>query len=193
MKDRIQLRPLVYEDVVQFLNWGRHEDCLLAMYNFNESAEDLRRWYSWKTSSFNSIYFAIVYDGRSVGYIGLKDILRFKRQAELGIIIDKNFMDQGIGSVAIGEMLDYGFYTLRLDKIILEVLPWNARARHCYEKLGFVKTGQRWCEVDLERNEETEKALEPYRKRVRRIGEHYYIHVDRMELKAKERLRHVEL
>jgi RimJ/RimL family protein N-acetyltransferase len=38
-------------------------------------------------------------------------------------------------------ILDFGFGTLRLDRIALEVYDFNTRARRSYEKVGFIHEG----------------------------------------------------
>lgn len=49
--------------------------------------------------------------------------------------------NKGYGSEAAQLMLDYGFKTLKLHRISLEVFDFNARALHLYKKLGFVQEG----------------------------------------------------
>ncbi|NIW45005.1 MAG: N-acetyltransferase, partial [Gammaproteobacteria bacterium] len=40
-------------------------------------------------------------------------------------------------------ILEYGFRTLKLHRIELEVYDFNPRAQHVYEKVGFIKEGVR--------------------------------------------------
>ncbi|MDR3169561.1 MAG: GNAT family N-acetyltransferase [Candidatus Peribacteria bacterium] len=40
-------------------------------------------------------------------------------------------------------ILDYGFSTLNLHNIMLEVFDFNSKAKKCYEKCGFKEIGRR--------------------------------------------------
>ena len=50
---------------------------------------------------------------------------------------------KGYGSEATRLILHYGFATLHLHRIELEVYDFNPRAQHVYEKAGFVREGVR--------------------------------------------------
>jgi len=58
------------------------------------------------------------------------------------VIGDVTRQDRGIGMDATKLTLVYGFETLNLDRIELRVIDDNARARHIYEKMGFVEEGR---------------------------------------------------
>jgi RimJ/RimL family protein N-acetyltransferase len=49
---------------------------------------------------------------------------------------------RGLGTEATSLIIDYGFGQLGLERIDLEVLAENGRARRAYEKVGFVETGR---------------------------------------------------
>jgi RimJ/RimL family protein N-acetyltransferase len=48
---------------------------------------------------------------------------------------------EGYGSEAMRLTLNYAFNELNLHRVGLDVLDYNARALHVYEKLGFVHEG----------------------------------------------------
>jgi RimJ/RimL family protein N-acetyltransferase len=80
--------------------------------------------------------------GQPIGTIGLHDVDPKHGTAEVGISIgDPALWGQGLGSEAMSALLDYGFGTLRLERIQLLVYDFNARARRSYEKVGFVLEG----------------------------------------------------
>jgi RimJ/RimL family protein N-acetyltransferase len=79
-------------------------------------------------------------DQRPVGSLDLRDIGLTNGGAGLGIVIgDPADTSQGYGSDALGVLLEFGFGELRLERIWLEVFDFNVRARHVYERLGFVQ------------------------------------------------------
>ncbi len=52
-------------------------------------------------------------------------------------------MAKAYGTEAARLAVDYGLHTLNLHRIELEVYDFNPRARHVYEKIGFVVEGVR--------------------------------------------------
>jgi RimJ/RimL family protein N-acetyltransferase len=81
-------------------------------------------------------------DGRNIGGIALHRIDWRDRRATLAIgIFDRRFWSNGYGSEAIRLLLGYAFDTLRLHRVGLRVLEYNARAIRAYEKCGFVQEG----------------------------------------------------
>ncbi len=49
--------------------------------------------------------------------------------------------DRGFGTESVRLIVGYGFEQLRLHRISLEVYAFNPRARHVYDKTGFVAEG----------------------------------------------------
>ncbi len=79
---------------------------------------------------------------RHVGNIGFLNLEWIPRAAELGIFIgDKSIWNKGYGTEAVELLLRHGFQTLNLNRIYLHVFANNLRARHSYEKAGFVLEG----------------------------------------------------
>ncbi|MCL2446262.1 MAG: GNAT family N-acetyltransferase [Oscillospiraceae bacterium] len=90
-------------------------------------------------------YSIVLREGeRLIGNVSLKDINAAHRSATLGIFIGEQ-ADRGCGygTEATRLMLDYGFNTLNLHNIQLQVLANNEQAIACYEKVGFREIGRR--------------------------------------------------
>nr|QCO92854.1 hypothetical protein [uncultured bacterium] len=78
-----------------------------------------------------------------IGNCGFGNLDWRNRGAEIGIFIgDKSFWNKGYGTQAIGLMVKYGFNTLNLNRIYLNVFETNLRGIRCYEKAGFVSEGR---------------------------------------------------
>lgn len=179
--DHLSIEPLQVHHVRDFMDWGRHENPLNSMYNFDEDEYSINAWHRWKTKSHKDHYFALVYEGKAVGYVGLRGVSSLFSKGELGIILDCNYMDRGFGTWAIDWILDYGFGQLGLQKIELYALPWNFRALHVYEKLGFVYEGRKWQEIYFDDEDaKVEAALEPYLEDVKYLGPRYLIRMHHM-------------
>ena len=178
----IQVVPLEEKHVLDFLSWTDYEDPLFAMYNFSEDENTVGDWFHWKTKGRRDRYFAILMEDRAAGYMGLKGISRISRSAELGIILDRAVIDGGVGREAITWLLNHGFFNLGLERIFLEVLPWNGRAIHLYESLGFEASNPVYRPVELSRQELMDTAFDPYRKYIRSLRQFTSVLVQQMEM-----------
>lgn len=91
----------------------------------------------------DSIIFAIRdIENHIIGIAGYYDIVKDNQVATLFIGIgDKSQQGKGYGKKALDELLDYGFKTLNLHRIQLNVISFNTPAIALYEKAGFQKEG----------------------------------------------------
>lgn len=137
---RVIIAPLKVEDVYCMREWGYHEDSLLMDYNFppmNDS--ELHGWYNIKTFGRSKEYYGVTNrEGKLVGYMGIKNIKKIKKEATLGIVFDPNHINKGYGTEAITTYLNYYFNEMKMKTLLLEVAKFNKRALRCYEKSGFV-------------------------------------------------------
>ncbi|BCN32983.1 GNAT family N-acetyltransferase [Anaeromicropila herbilytica] len=79
---------------------------------------------------------------RMVGEVVLNDIDEESKRANLRIcLFRKEFFGKGYGSKALHLIIKFAFETLKLHRVELEVFEYNQRAKHCYEKVGFVMEG----------------------------------------------------
>ncbi len=61
--------------------------------------------------------------------------------AEIGIkICDVNYQNKGYGTISIKLLAGYLFDKKKIKKIVLDTNINNERAKHVYEKIGFIKT-----------------------------------------------------
>ena len=68
------------------------------------------------------------------GFMNVKD-----GEAEFGIVLTYAKQNDGYGAEAIRSLLDYGWNSIPLKRVYLEVYIDNARAIHLYEKCGFTE------------------------------------------------------
>ncbi len=134
----IRLRRFKYKDTFALMKWGKHADPRFYHYNFPySSTSDLEAWYRAKKRFMKRWIYAIVYKGRVVGYITLKNVKWSKKQGEMGIAMDPEVLGQGIGTCAICLYLHRVFRSFRIDRITLKTSEFNTRAIACYEGIGF--------------------------------------------------------
>jgi len=86
--------------------------------------------------------FAIENSGEYVGNIGLmpgQDV--YRKSAEIGYFIGEPYWNQGIATVAVNLITDYGFNTLSMVRIHTGIFEYNVSSQHVLEKCGFRKEG----------------------------------------------------
>ncbi|HEY4430969.1 MAG TPA: GNAT family protein [Paenibacillus sp.] len=77
-----------------------------------------------------------------IGEVVLNEIDPDNRSANIRIgIRGHEHRGKGYGTEAMTQMMRYGFEALKLHRIHLGVYPFNPRAVHVYEKLGFKRDG----------------------------------------------------
>lgn len=93
----------------------------------------------------NKNYFICVYVNDSIignCSITFKEHIKDRHRATLGIAIEKEYQDKGIGSFLFDEMIDIARNTKGIEQLELDVAKTNLRAKHLYTKKGFVKVGE---------------------------------------------------
>lgn len=109
---------------------------------FNKS--DIERYLENISQDNSRIDFLIISkeSNKIVGEVVINNIYRNDRNSNIRILINrKEDFSKGYGSQALILALNYGFGMLNLHRIELEVFPFNERAIHVYEKIGFVREG----------------------------------------------------
>jgi len=82
-------------------------------------------------------------EGKHIGNCALYNIDRYKREAELGVMIgDREYWDKGCGADVVRTLVRHAFATTDLDRIHLKTLDWNARAQACFARCGFTGAGR---------------------------------------------------
>lgn len=95
---------------------------------------------------------AVFYQGVIVGVCSLDFRYHQKdsHRASIGIAIQEEFQNKGIGSLLFDEMINIAKNTEGVEQIELDVINSNAMAKHLYTKKGFVKYGDKPHELKLQ-------------------------------------------
>lgn len=141
--ERVTIRPLKVEDVFNMRNWGYHDNPLLSDYNFPTITDnEVHAWYQLKTLPWYNKYYGVLNeDEKLIGYMGIKNIRKVKKESTLGIVFDPNYVNQCYGSETLTVFLKYYFTELNMKRMFLEVAEFNKRAYKAYEKVGFKPVG----------------------------------------------------
>ncbi|MDO5635422.1 MAG: GNAT family protein [Micrococcus sp.] len=79
--------------------------------------------------------------GELVGEAVLNDWDKANESCGFRTFIGAAGRGRGLGTEATGLIVEHGLTTMGLHRITLEVYDFNPRARHVYEKIGFVHEG----------------------------------------------------
>ncbi|MGD7008837.1 GNAT family N-acetyltransferase [Metabacillus sp. 84] len=145
----VKLRELEPEDAEDRYQWCLDQE-VTAYLNMPDryppfSKKETEEWIRLcitKTNGYDQKAIITV-SGKHIGWIDFKHIDALNRHAELGIVIgDKGCWGKGYGLAAMKEMLEYGFYELKLNKVWLRVEADNFRAIKSYKRMGYKEEGR---------------------------------------------------
>ena len=142
--ERVILRPVSVEDVpgLSDLVTDDGDNRLTGTHaTFEEPA--LRHWYATRGEHTDRLDLAIVerVSGQYAGEVVLNELDADNRSCGFRIALRTSFQGRGLGSEATRLIVDYAFDVVGLHRIELEVYAFNPRARHVYERAGFVHEG----------------------------------------------------
>ena len=144
--ERALLRPVNVDDVPGLCELLADPDGMrLTGTHQTFGADQARQWYSTRTDHDDRLDLAIV-DRATGGYVGevvLNELDPHNRSCGLRIGIGPRGRDRGLGTEAVRLIVRYAFESVLLHRIELEVYAFNPRARHVYERVGFVHEGTR--------------------------------------------------
>lgn len=141
------LRELEKKDLPTINKWRNSPELISflgAPFRFINLQVD-EKWYdNYMANRGNAIRCAIVEEEKDeiLGLVSLVSIDFLNQSAELHIMIgNKENRGKGIGTFAVRAMVHHAFFNMNLHRVELTVLESNSRARHLYEKVGFVEEG----------------------------------------------------
>lgn len=146
----LEMRELRRSDVAAINSWRTDRETiefLAAPYRYiNPEVDDA--WFDAYMRSRGNTVRCVTFDsddpGRPLCLTTLSGIDWVNRSAELHIMAAPgDARGKGVGSYSLKAMVSHAFGDLGLNRVELDVLESNARARHLYEKLGFSYEGVR--------------------------------------------------
>ena len=143
----LKLRELERKDIQEINIWRNQYELinmLGAPFRYINSEVDMKWFEDYMGSRGNAVRCAIVEkeNDRILGLVSLTNIDFINRSAQFHIMIGlEENQNKGLGTFALKEMLRHAFYNMNLERVELTVLESNKRARHLYEKHGFVQEG----------------------------------------------------
>jgi RimJ/RimL family protein N-acetyltransferase len=148
--ERIRLRAIEREDLMQFVEWLNDPDVRRGLFlHIPMSLAQEQNWFENMIKRPQAeqplvIELALGSEWVMIGNCGIHQIDWRCRSATLGIFIgEKGYWNQGYGTEAMRLLLKHGFETLNLNRLDLLVNEDNPGAIHAYEKAGFVHEGRK--------------------------------------------------
>ena len=141
----VSLRPVEKADAPGLLAIDRETERLTGSHrDAGFTLENLENWYASRAGHDDRIDFSIIEraTGEWAGEVVLNDLNTLNESCGFRILLQgPRFYGRGLGSEATRLVIDYAFEVIGMHRIELEVYDFNPRARHVYEKIGFVYEG----------------------------------------------------
>ena len=143
--ERVTLRPLNADDaLIMHASLGDSETNRLTGTQKEHTLEEVQRHCTRIERARDRLDYGIVAQDGLIGEVVLSELDRTNSIASFRMAIWlPEHCNKGLGSEAIALMINHAFGTIGLNRIELEVYAFNPRARHVYEKVGFVLEGTR--------------------------------------------------
>ncbi len=137
------LSPIDVADYQLYAKWANDYEIVrfLPHWYFVINSDRQKEFLDKKSKEHNYSIIDLKSD-QLIGSIGFNSIDNIHRNAEIGITIgNKDFWKKGYASEAIQLLTGYGFNSLNLNSIKLEVYSTNKAAIDCYLSNGFKQAG----------------------------------------------------
>lgn len=144
---KIETNRLILEKINEndvnylFMIFGNEELTKYFVSGADKTLDETRKWvkkivYHWNKYDFGDF---ILKDRRTSKVVGIGG-LHYKidgGNVNISYIIDKRFWKKGLGYETCQALLDYGFRTLGLEKVVAEIYPKNRDSIKLIEKCKF--------------------------------------------------------
>lgn len=143
--NRVYLRPLQMQDATQI--HAATEDEEIRYYTSTTerfTVEAIEQFIIRSSSDRSRMDFAIcdTTTDAMLGEVSLLDVDERNKRGAMRIMLHSlHDADKGYGTEAMLHFIRYVFEDVQLNRLELEVLAYNPRAKHVYEKVGFVMEG----------------------------------------------------
>jgi len=144
--ERVYLSPINTDDLETYTKWLNDYDVSrnLTLYPQLISLTNEKKALEQMTSEGQNFAIVLAENDTLLGNISLMEISSINRTATLGLFIgEADCRGKGYGAEAIQLIINYGFKTLNLHNIMLNVNADNAQGIACYKKVGFREFGRR--------------------------------------------------
>ncbi|MFH0856591.1 MAG: GNAT family protein [bacterium] len=147
----IKIRKYLEKDIPYRVKWLSNPNVNKFIGNEMGQKTNLQKekeWFANYKKVNNKMFFTICDNSKPIGLMGLSNINKSNKNADLFIAIgEDDYRGKGIGKIAMEWIIDYGFTKQKLHKINLGVIKGNIPAVNLYKSLGFIIEGEMKDEV----------------------------------------------
>lgn len=140
----VLLRPVVAADAAGLFGCDDETLRLTGSHGRAHDLSGLERWYATRGAHADRLDLSIIEQasGEWAGEVVLNELNADNESCGFRILLQgPRFYGRGLGTEASRLVLDYAFGVIGVHRVELQVYDFNPRARHVYEKLGFVHEG----------------------------------------------------
>lgn len=116
----------------------------LPWIDFIQTVDDSKRFIQNGLKGYmenKSLYCTMIYNGKTAGVAGFKEINQATKTAQMGFWLGESFTGKGIAVNTAKALTQYAFKELKLQKVEIRVAINNEKARNIPEKLHFKQEG----------------------------------------------------
>ncbi|MFD3162542.1 GNAT family N-acetyltransferase [Herpetosiphon sp. NSE202] len=145
---RLTLRSVGQEDLPIFHQWWGDPEIMALQTDgdirLRHEPTNVMMFDHWFRDGGSDVGFSIelTATGQLIGFTNVWGAQLKNRSAELGIMLDRAFWDNGYGTEAMHLVVRYVFAELNFHRLQLTVRDYNQRAQHVYSKVGFQVAGR---------------------------------------------------
>ncbi len=145
--EKIMLREMTPQDVNSLLmHFGNTEVVQFIGMQPIKTIEQANEWLRWMGGFFaaqDGLRWGLELreTGEFIGSAGLHHWNREAHYAEIGCDIAHPFWGNAYGQEAMRRIIEFGWESMKLNRIEADVVKGNMRSMHVLEKLGFKKEG----------------------------------------------------
>ncbi|GAA3998117.1 GNAT family protein [Hymenobacter fastidiosus] len=144
----VKLVPLQQEHVAPFYHWLCDPEVIeysLSAFQVMKTPQQIDHWFAATLQQENSLNLGICLEETNalIGYAGLSGISTTNHSGEYFIFIgEKAFWGKGVGTAVTKQIVDIGFASRQLNRIMLTVSESNTGGLKAYAKAGFIVEGR---------------------------------------------------
>jgi len=133
------VREMKDDDLEIVLSWRNQDEVRRYMYTRHRiGMEEHRRWFERTSRDNDSKLLILEYQATPIGFINFRKSSHNTEEAEWGFYLAPN-APRGAGGALGEKALEYAFTTLKLNKVLGEVLAYNERSIRFHLRMGFQK------------------------------------------------------
>lgn len=140
----VNLWKIEQQDLADHYRWANNDNIrrLVGGAPRPRNVAEIEAWYKTVLNDSSQEVFTVKSaQAKSMGWAQLSDINSVNGSADVGLVVDEAWWNQGIGHDALAALAQYAFEDLRLHRLSAEILTVNLPSIKLFTRLGFQLEG----------------------------------------------------